>query len=348
MNEQRKRKVVALLRREIQEYKNSFVYTPLVVAGVLLFFMLVSVVVAKQITVVGDSIMETLSDKHAGAGMNITISFDDEGVKRDYRVRDETTAHDPNAEEWNFSREWTFNPERREKSLHEMHEDIESLNPVLDVLHGLFLLLLLVTSVNYLLGTFHHDRRDRSILFWKSMPVSEWQEVGAKMTTVCIIAPVIYLAASLGTQVASALLGMVLAWRMDMDPSQVVLGNIDFIALLRGQVAGMLIWVLWAAPFYAWLLLSSSVARRSPLLLAVGVPLALIVLEQLFIGSAHLSTAFGNHIPHPGEESADSLGFYFREPRLMSLDYVGMLLGLLVTAGLLLATVWFRKHRFEL
>lgn len=356
MNSQQKRKAVTLLRREIQEYRNSLLLTPLVVAGLLVFFMLISVAVANRITATGDSIMEVLMDEHAGGGMNITISLDD-APEPDYTVRDDSTTEELSSTEWDFSREWTFNPKRPARSAGEVqeaqasdsdNETTKSLNPVLNVLHGLFLGLLMVTSVNYLLGTFHQDRRDRSILFWKSMPVSEWQEVAAKMATVCLMTPAIYVTVSIVTQLASVSLGMVMAWRMDMDPWHVVLGNIDFVSLFRGQLGVMVIWVLWAAPFYAWLLLASSAARRSPLMMALAIPLGLIILEQLFLGSNYLVTAFGNHIPHPGEEASSQLGFYFDEPRWLSLDFVGMLMGLVVTAGLLAAAVWFRKHRFEM
>ena len=341
-----KRKINALLRKEIQEYRNSFVMTPLVVSGVLLFFIMVSVLLANRITAVGDSVVDILAEEHGGGGMNITIQIDDAGESQEFVVTDEQNGAAVE-EDWNFSREWTFNPKRKDKPATEKHEHFQSLNPFLDALHGLFLVLLLITSCNYLLGTFHQDRFDRSILFWKSMPVSEWQEVATRMAVVCVLAPGIYVAVSIFTQVTSTALAMLTVWRMDMDPMQMVLGNIDFLTLFRGQLGGIMIWVLWSVPFYAWLLLSSTISRRSPLLLALAVPLALIVVEQLFLGSEYLSTAFSHHVPHPADESEGALGFYFREPRWMDLDIMGMLLGLLVSAGLLSGAVWFRKHRFE-
>jgi len=349
---QQKQKMFALLKREIQEYRNSFVATPLLVAAVLLVFMLASVLFADRITVVGDSIIDVLAHQDSGNGLNITISIDDdEQSNRDYVITEEPLSAEEELEDWNFSREWTFNPQRREKSVEEAgtapQPESQSLNPVLNVLHFLFLLLLLVTTGNYLLGTFHQDRRDRSILFWKSMPVSEWQEVGAKMSTACLVAPAIYLAVSVVTQLFSVMLAAFMVWRMDKSPTQVVWDNIDFVALFGGQFSGLLIWMLWALPFYAWLLLSSGAARRSPLLLAVGIPLALIVVEQLFIGSDYLSTAFGHHIPHPGNDGSRALGFYLYQPNIAALDYIGMLLGFIVAGIFLFLAVWFRKYRFE-
>ena len=351
MNQPRK-KAVAMLRRELQEYKNSFVVTPLAVAGVLLACMLVSVLLANRISVAGDSIIEILSEEHTRSGMNITISIDESSSSQDYVISQELEEENADPDDWNFSREWTFNPEAREKATEESPQTTSSLNPVLYALHCLFLVLLLVTSINYLLGTFHQDRRDGSVLFWKSLPVSEGQEIAVKMATVSIVAPVIYLAVSMLIQLASVALAMVITWRMDMNPIDTVLGNVGFWSLFRGQLSGMLIWVAWTAPFYAWLLLCSSAARRSPLMLALAIPISLIVLEELFLGSEYLADAFSNHIPHifldDGSSVGTSLGFYFGEPEWLSLDYLGMLLGLVVAAALLFGAAWFRKHRFEL
>ncbi len=83
------------------------------------------------------------------------------------------------------------------------------------------------------------------------------------------------------------------------------------------------------------------------LLLAAGIPLALIVVEQFFIGSDYLSTAFGHHIPNPGNDDSRALGFYLYQPNIATLDYVGMLLGFIVAGMFLFFAVWFRKNRFE-
>jgi hypothetical protein len=347
MTTAKKQVMGALLRREIQEYRNSFVITPLVVAAVLIVSMLTSALFANRITVMGDTVMNMLHEERTGKGMQITISIDEEPAAQDYIIKQQPSGADIDEEEWNFSSEWTFTPERRAKTPEVEGTHKSSLNQVSNALHCIFLLLLLVTSVNYLLGTFHQDRRDGSVLFWKSMPVSEAREVAAKLAMVCLVAPAIYLLISMVAQLCTVALAMLTTWRMDMNPMQTVLGNIDFPSLFRGQLSGMLIWVAWTVPFYAWLLLCSAAARRSPLMLALGIPIALMLLETLFIGSDLAENAFSNHIPHPGTDGGAPLGFYFSEPLWSSLDYPGMLLGLLVAAGFLAGAAWFRKHRSE-
>jgi hypothetical protein len=334
MNQGMKLKAFTLLQREVQEYRNSFLMTPLVVAGLLVLLMLGSVLFANRISFLGNSVIEHLVDEHSRGGVNITITLDDDVEEQDYVITDEEVDEAAKQEDWNFSHEWTFSPEMKEKKeFQHAHEEFESLNPVMNVVHGLFLSLLLLVCINYLLGTLHSDRRDRSVLFWKSMPVSESG---------------IYIAVSIVAQLSFVILAMLLVWRMDMDPNDVVLNNINFVSLFLGQLGGWLIWVLWTAPFYAWLLLSSAAARRSPLMFALAIPIGLIIAMRVFLGSNFLLKAFSNHIPHMGDDSAGSMGFYLSSPDFMELDYLGMLIGLAVAAAMLVGTVWLRKHRFEM
>ena len=339
-------KLFTLAQREVQEYRNSFLLTPLVIGGLLVVFMLLSSVFADRISVIGASAIKHIKDDHSSSGMNITISIDDDSTPAEqYIVSEETVEGE---EDWNFSREWTFDPQRREKSADAVHEQLSSLNMPLNVLHCFFLALMLLVSINYLLASLHQDRRDRSVLFWKSMPVSEWQEIGIKMFTASIIVPGIYVVISMVTQVFTLLLMMLLLWRMDMNPGEQVLANVDMASLFAGQLSGWLIWSLWTAPFYAWLLLSSAAAKRSPLMLALAIPLALVFVTEVFIGSEVVSNAFSNHVPHFVEEGSQALGFFLTAPEWMKLDYLGMIGGLIVAAGFMAAAVWFRKHRFEM
>jgi hypothetical protein len=348
MNQGMKLKVFTLLQREVQEYRNSFLLTPLTIGGLLILLMLASVLFANRIAFMSDAVMEMLADEHERGGVNITITIDDDKQNQEYVIVDETVDEELDSEDWNFSREWTFNPEGKEKGLDEVHEHVDSLNPVLNVLHGLFLAVMLLISIHYLLASLHSDRRDRSVLFWKSMPVSEWQEIGTKMATVSLVIPGIYIAISIITQLAYVLLAMLLVWRMDMNAGETVLENINFVSLFLGQLGGALVWMLWTAPFYAWLLLSSAAARRSPLMVALAVPIALVFVTRVFLKTDFFTSAIGNHIPHIVEGDAGSMGFYMYGPNWLTLDYLGMLLGLVVAGIMLAAAVWFRKHRFEM
>jgi hypothetical protein len=354
MANQQSHQLHTLVQREVQEYRNSLVWTPLTIAATLAFVMLLSVLFANRISAMGDVIMRVIMEDHAVHEVNITINVDEEerSVQRSYRIEREEGLSDER--EWDFSRGWTFKPDTGSTEVEVVagsagNEDevAGSLNPLLNMVHNFMLMVLLLVSANYLLGCLFNDRRDRSILFWKSMPVSEWQEVACKFMVAMLVAPAIFIAASALAQVASALLAMLLVWRMDKDPFELVLGHIQFGSLLFNQVTGWLLTALWLAPVYAWLLLASAVARRSPFMVAVAPVIGLFVLERLFLGTEYVGAAVASHLPH-GNGGGSGVGFYMHGPDWASQDLAGLGLGLLFAAAALWVTVYLRRYRFEL
>jgi ABC-2 type transport system permease protein len=134
----------------------------------------------------------------------------------------------------------------------------------------------------YCLAALHDDRRDRSILFWKSLPVSDQMTVLSKVITAVCVAPVITTA--LGTALslvvlllgatAAALHGLNLFGALFMSPN---------LYLSPAYLVGLLpVYVLWALPTVGWLLMVSSWARSKVFLWAVGTPLIVLLLLQWF------------------------------------------------------------------
>ncbi len=342
-----------LLRRELQEYRTSLVWTPVVVAATLAVVMLLSVLLANRISAMGDALLQVIMEEQAMREVNITINIDDEETSVTQRYRIEQQPESADDQEWDFSRGWTFKPRSRSGEGREVDpqggvgEETGSLNPLLNMVHNFMLMVLLLVSANYLLGCLFNDRRDRSILFWKSMPVSEWREVASKFAVATLVAPGIFIAASLLAQVASALLAMLLVWRMGRDPFVLVLDHIQFGSLLVNQVGGWLLAALWLAPVYAWLLLASAAARRSPFMVAVGPVIALFVLERLFLGTAYVGNAVARHLPH-GEGEGGAAIFRLYGPDWAAQDLASLALGLLFTAAALWGAVYLRRYRFEI
>jgi len=362
-----------LLQRELQEYRNSLLITPLVVSGVLLLLMLLSVLFANRLTIIGDNVQHLFDADHEGSGVHISINVDDEGNTEIVRDEDGTVPQPPEpvepplpgesvqelvvieeptdaeAEEWNFSQEWTFTPPRTERRRTETNEEFDSLNPVFNGVNMLFMVIMFFVSINYLLGCLYQDRKDRSILFWKSMPVSEWHEVLSKLSVASLAVPVVFLVVSVITQLFCMLLAMLLIWRVGGEATATVLANVQFIPLIINQMGGLLVWVLWTLPVYAWFILASAGARRSPGMLAFAIPLVLIFIETVFLDSTSVLTAIGNHMPrHVDGDDAASMGLYAYGPVWSSLDYIGMLIGAGFAALAVSAAVWLRRHRFEI
>ena len=362
-------RLFTLLNRELQEYRTSLVLTPLVVGAALVVLMLVSVVFANRIAVLGDGLLGILAGEEA-QGINLQIQVDNEGKthilheEASTEVTEPTAAAEPLQQlvikdapgelpdaDWNFSQEWTFSPPHRQNQPSSGSHDhvLDSLNPVFMGLHNLFMFLMFLVTVNYLLGSLYTDRKDRSILFWKSMPVSEWHEVLCKLGVGSLIVPVVFVAASMVTQVLTIALAMLLVWRMDGAPVEMVLNNVQFVSLLGNQIGAAVVWSLWTVPAYAWFLLASSAAKRSPFLLAFAVPVGLVIAEEILFGTAYIIGSMSNHLPHLIDgDDARSMGLYVYGPVWSSLDYVGMLLGFGFAAAALAGAVWLRRYRFEI
>jgi ABC-2 type transport system permease protein len=145
-----------------------------------------------------------------------------------------------------------------------------------------FFIVMAIYSTWYLLDCLYADRKDRSILFWKSMPISDTATVSAKLGTALILIPLVYFAfADLTTLLmafiisvrASAFVGISL-WHGDLW--------LQIQVLWLYLIATTAIWYL---PVAGWLLAVSAWAKRAVILWALLPPLALALAERVFLGS---------------------------------------------------------------
>lgn len=140
--------------------------------------------------------------------------------------------------------------------------------------HVAWLLLATALTVGffYCLDALHGERRDRSILFWKSLPVSDLTTILAKASIPLLVLPLLVLAIAVTTHLimlplnAAALLVSGVAATLRQLP----LFQMELVLLY-----GLMVLALWHAPLYGWLLLVSTWARRATFLWAV-LPLAAI------------------------------------------------------------------------
>jgi ABC-2 type transport system permease protein len=134
----------------------------------------------------------------------------------------------------------------------------------------------------YCAGALYDERRDRSILFWKSLPVSDGMTVLSKAATVLLTAPLITIALASAASLAIlvlACIGMTMKG-VHLMPGILTLPDL-YLAPLR-LLAMLPVYIVWALPTVGWLLLVSSWARSKPFLWAVGAPVvALLLLKSL-------------------------------------------------------------------
>jgi len=121
--------------------------------------------------------------------------------------------------------------------------------------------IMLLISLFYCLGCLYDERKDRSILFWKSMPVSDTKTVLSKFATVCCLIPVSYFAVITAFQIYMMLFSTVLAWFGGSSGAMIWASSNLFGVMFNGLMA-MLMAMLWLSPFWAWLIFASSWAKK--------------------------------------------------------------------------------------
>src|SRR5438034_8085184 len=140
-----------------------------------------------------------------------------------------------------------------------------------------------IVGVFYCLDALHGERRDRSILFWKSLPVSDFTTVLSKATIPLVVLPMISFGIVVCVQVVMLLMTSGVLIFHGMSPATTwgafpVFQN--WLVLLYGLVAI----ALWHSPIYGWLLLVSGWARRATFLWAMLPLLAIGIFERITFG----------------------------------------------------------------
>jgi ABC-2 type transport system permease protein len=145
----------------------------------------------------------------------------------------------------------------------------------------------------YLIDCLYAERRDRSILFWKSLPISDAQVVLSKLAVALVVVP---LGAILLAAVIQLLIGLMVWLRFHSTVIGVHLPDWSLVAWFKSLLVSLVLGfggVLWYAPIAGYLLLMSSWARRNVFLWAVLPPVALVALEGFFFHSINVLKFIG-------------------------------------------------------
>ncbi|MFZ0803208.1 MAG: ABC transporter permease [Terriglobales bacterium] len=212
-----------------------------------------------------------------------------------------------------------------------------------------------LVGIFYSLDALHGERRDRSVLFWKSLPVSDLTTVLSKAAIPLLVLPLIAIAVTIFLQQIMRLLSMTVLVVSGGSAAtlwtRLPLSEMELVTLY-----GALVLVLWHAPIYCWFLLVSGWARRAVFLWAVLPLLAIAAMENIafhtsFLGSMLLGRLLGfseaafdlkdkNGVPidaHFIPLTQLAPGRFFSNPSLW--------LGLVFAAACLVAAVRQRRYR---
>lgn len=220
-----------------------------------------------------------------------------------------------------------------------------------------------ITVFFYALDALQGERKDRSVLFWKSMPISDTTTVLSKLFTALIVSGAVVIAVALATQIVVLLLATVVA----------LIGGVNPLHMWGGQLLQMTVAIvywqitiaLWYAPVVGWLLLVSAWAKRVTILWAVFIPLGIAIFERVAIGTKYVQSMINYRITDPvfeqfrshargaeltvGSEGVKAHGIAGRV--FDGIDPVAFLsnpwlwVGLVAAAGFIAAAIWMRRYR---
>lgn len=223
-----------------------------------------------------------------------------------------------------------------------------------DIAAMMIMFTVFIVGIFYCLDALHGERRDRSILFWKSLPVSDLTSVLSKAIVPLAILPLLTFVIVLATQFIMLLLSTAVLVPSGLAGTTWQL--LPWPRLLLILLYGLVTSALWEAPVFAWLLLVSSWARRATFLWAVLPWLAISAIEKLAFDTTFFIRMLVSRLTGGFEE-----GFvvvkYSKDAHVPVVDRLtqfdplkflsspGLWIGLVIAAAFLVATVRLRRYR---
>ncbi len=208
----------------------------------------------------------------------------------------------------------------------------------------------IVVAVFYCLDTLHGERRDRSILFWKSLPVSDVTTVLSKASVPIVILPLLTFAITVATQFIMLLLSSAVLLASGLSVAT-LWTHVSFfrmsLMLLYHLVA---VHGLWYAPIYGWLLLCSAWSKRAPFLWATLPLLAVPLVEKIAFNTSHFAgwlayRSMGGPAGAPADPDPMTMVSITPATPAQFLASPGFWFGLALTAAFLAAAVRLRRYR---
>jgi len=220
-----------------------------------------------------------------------------------------------------------------------------------DLAAMMMIFIVFIVGVFYCLDALHGERRDRSILFWKSLPVSDLTAVLSKTTIPLVILPLIAFALIVCVQLVMLLMTSVNLLMHGMSPAT-TFAHVPVFQNWLVMLYGLVAIALWHAPIYGWLLLVSGWARRATFLWAVLPLIVIQIFEKIVFDTSYFAKlvqhrlmgfaphAFGFH--GEGHPTIDSLSQLTPERYLSS---PGLWIGLVFAAAFVACAVRLRRYR---
>ena len=229
----------------------------------------------------------------------------------------------------------------------------------------IFFQIMLLIILFYLSGSLFDDRKDRSILFWKSLPVSDGMTVISKLASACLLVPGMFLLAIVLTHILLLLIASGYGLLAGVNPFTTFWLPASLPRLWSVMLLGLVVQALWLMPIYAWLLFCSSWAPRLPILIAIAIPAGLAIAQHAWtlissftlpgfnLGLIMLKRLGSSVLPMSAniEFGGNLQTIEFSEDLFLNYGTVfsyltrpEMWIGLVIAAALLFGAIWFRRR----
>lgn len=203
-------------------------------------------------------------------------------------------------------------------------------------------------TLYYCTSCLFSDRKSRDILFWRSMPVSEHFNVFIKLVVAAASVPLLTLLMNALTNLV--LLLVVGVWLGDFGQFVTALHALP---LLGNYLLGSMGLVPLILPIFAWAMLASAYAKKSPFLGATFIPLILLVADRFlnnFIGiNIHIYELLKTYLNSIGEVMQMSFGNASTGYVSFTFNYsADVAIYSVIVAVLLGVVIWLRNNRYEI
>lgn len=316
-------RLLAFVKREITENRGMLVVSPILIASLLVMFALLGTVrVVIHDPVYKITGLEKPLDQYAELPGDLLFdgssgNLEQETEPTDYRF---DTGH--------------------KKTKMKIKKKNKNAPKVYDILSKIVLAMSFIIGVVYAQSAFYSDRKDNSIVFWRSLPFSEWENILVKYVVAHWLAPTILFGTMLVTVLAVSVILYIGAHWIGVgsliEPLNVVGAVLNPLSIVTAYV-DLLLGLFVLLPILSWFFACSAIAKKVPMAFALGIPALLIALEAFLTGGHHVANTLRQviksvaHIIHSGAVDWSIV--------IPSFIFAALMIGL---------TYWFRSYRYEI
>ena len=198
----------------------------------------------------------------------------------------------------------------------------------------------------YSLSTFFDERKDKSIIFWRSLPVSDSFTVFSKLIVALVVAPLLVIPALLFLHLVSVTAGSIYFAVSDIVPFTWAWQAYPWLDWIR-VIFSLWMQSLWSLPIITWIMLAGAYSRK-PVVAAILPPVVIVLVEGVSLSSSvFLDSLFERVQPWSRASSFpkeyESLGVAELSDIPLLFGMTEFWVGILVSSVFIYLTIYFRS-----